>query len=168
MVPSGHHCNERYLFFCFWLHCASLASFLSPLTLFLKFTHTHTPPSISVSSMKFWWTYQRSTVLVAEGQFKCVTQSSVSEREKMFCYRNQNILYTDNGRNTPWKIGISLVLLLQIALKFYLILLFVSLEGQTWAASPIAIREERIGLEKREYFGFSGFFSRPITLLIIF
>lgn len=107
--------------------------------------------------MKFWWTYQRSTVLVAERQFKRLTQSSVSEREKMLCYINQHILYLDNGRNTPWKICISLVLLQQIDLKTYLSLLFVSSEIQTGTASHIAIRE-LIGLEKREYFGVWGFF----------
>lgn len=156
MVPSGHHFNERCLFFCFWLHCASLPFFLSALTLFLKFTHTHTPFNLSFFD----------EVLMDISEKYCIggweaVQASHSKQclreEKMLCYINQHILYLDNGRNTPWKICISLVLLQQIDLKTYLSLLFVSSEIQTGTASHIAIRE-LIGLEKREYFGVWGFF----------
>lgn len=143
--------------------CQSLILSLPPLR--FQGLHTHPSPSVSVCSMKLWWIYQKSTILVAKRQFKCLTQSSASERDKMFCYINQNILYMDNGKNTPLKICIPFVLPQQTDLKTYLILLFVTLESQTWTASHIAIREERIVLEKREYF---GLFSRQITLWIIF
>lgn len=102
--------------------CQSLILSLSPRSVFKVYTHTP-PPSISFCSMKFWWIYQRSTILVAERQFKGFTQSSVSERDKMFCYINQNISYMDNGRNTPIKICISFVLPQQGGLKTYLIVI---------------------------------------------